>query len=190
MDTTGDEKISEARFNDLRVRVIADNGIDVEVRAILISDGHDAVVGTFVLRVAYSEDGIRFSIGEIEVATEFIFRVEEAFAFDGLVHIEGAPVNVIHDVALFMVELSREAHAEGVVEVRLIVEVKGGDSDELSARGVTVLHFEATEYIPDRPAGCYMEFFALSADLTLTEVSIVDLPEFIEAFLRHGDFDT
>ena len=172
----------EPWFHDLRVRIVAYDILDIEVFAILVGDGHDAVVRAAVLRIAYGQDGVRLAFRQRKIPSQFADAVKQALPFDRLVHVQRAPGCLVHDLALLAIERGRKAHAVLIVEIAFVILVQRWNGKEHSPGIIRVLAFKTRDRVAGRPVCGYVQFLAVITDLALPEICSIGLPQTVQAF--------
>ena len=174
------------RLHDVRVRVVADDVLDVIILPVLIRNRHDAVVRASVLRVAHGDDGIRFHVRQFKVPPQFVLRVQESFPLYGLVHVQCPPGGIIHDLPLLMVELRCESGLNRIIEVALIILVQRRHDNEPRFSIDPAVHLlKPPDDVAYTPSCGDVQFNRVS-DLPLTQVGRILPPELVQTVLAQS----
>ena len=94
--------LCDSLLNHFHLAIVADDRVQVEIAAVLIEHGADAVVRALLLCIADCEDGIRGFLWKIEVSPQFLWCIQLPLSLDRLLLIYAFPTRRIHHVALLM----------------------------------------------------------------------------------------
>ena len=156
LDFVTEHTANQPRLHNIGKGIIAYTVCNVVIFTVNIRNRHEGIILTLVLGVTYTYDSVRISIGKIKESTKLIRSIKQTFTFNGLIHIQRSPRNIVHDLPLFVVKLCSETNTITVIEITLVILIDRWHDNESCTIIIGILKFQPTDDIMNAPTGSYM----------------------------------